>query len=276
MALGSYSPATRKSYLAELRYLFAYYPDVRPSQITDEMMLQYLIYITKTLGCSRVKCKMATQSFVFFCKHLLDRAYKTPAVLYPAHRQKLPAVMSPQEVFACIRNMINFKHQTLIMLIYSTGMRLSEVSALKIKDIDSQQMRIKVVDGKGKKDRFVPLSQHVLVQLREYFRIYKPIEYLFNGEKKGNRLNRRSIQSVFQKALHQNGLQDKNYSIHTIRHSFATHLLDNGTDLKAIQHLLGHSNMKQTMMYLHLSTERIRAIQNPYDILLAEQQKKTS
>jgi len=274
MALGSYSADTRRSYLAELRYLFAYYPDVRPSHISDEMMLQYLIYITKTLGCSRVKCKMATQSFSFFCKHLLNRAYKTPAVLYPAHRHKLPPLMSPKEVYACIHNMPNVKHQTLLMLIYSTGMRLGEASMLKIKDIDSQQMRIKVVDGKGKKDRFVPLSQHVLMQLRDYFRLYKPIEYLFNGEKKGTPFCKRSIQFLFKKALHLNGLQHKEYTVHTLRHSFATHLLDNGTDLKAIQHLLGHSNIKQTMIYLHLSVERIRAIQNPYDILLSTQQEQ--
>jgi integrase/recombinase XerD len=275
MALGNYSPATRRSYLAELKYLFVYYPDVRPSQISDEMMLQYLIYITKTLGCSRVKCKMATQSFAFFCKHLLNRAYKTPAILYPAHRHKLPAVMSPQEVYNIIHNTINVKHQTVLMLIYSTGMRISEASSLKIKDIDSEQMRIKVVDGKGKKDRFVPLSHHVLIQLRDYFKLYKPIEYLFNGEKKGAPFCTRSIQHLFQKVLHQNGLQHKNYKVHTLRHSFATHLLDNGTDLKAIQHLLGHSDIKQTMVYLHLSTERIKAIENPYDILLNNKTKSS-
>lgn len=184
--------------------------------------------------------------------------------------------MSVQEVSDVIYNMQNPKHQTLLMLMYSTGMRISEVSNVKIVDIDSQQMRIKVVDGKGKKDRFVPLSEHVLVHLRDYFRLYKPLVYLFNGQIKGTRFCTRSIQHLFQKALHQNGLQHKNYKVHSLRHSFATHLLDNGTDLRAIQHLLGHSHINQTMVYLHLSAERIKAIVNPYDILVAEKLNKKS
>lgn len=219
---------------------------------------------------------MAAQSFVFFYKHLLNRTYKVPTVLFPAHQSKLPSAMSMLEVSNLIHTMQNPKHQTLLMLMYSTGMRISEISNLKIAAIDSQLMRIKVVDGKGKKDRFVPLSEHVLLQLRDYYRLYKPLVYLFNGQAKGTRFCNRSIQHLFQKALHLNGLQHKNYTVHSLRHSFATHLLDNGTDLRAIQHLLGHAHINQTMVYLHLSSERIKAIANPYDILLAEKQNKTS
>ncbi|MBK9482648.1 MAG: tyrosine-type recombinase/integrase [Bacteroidetes bacterium] len=130
---------------------------------------------------------MAAQSFVFFYKHLLNRTYKVPTVLFPAHQSKLPSAMSMLEVSNLIHTMQNPKHQTLLMLMYSTGMRISEISNLKIAAIDSQLMRIKVVDGKGKKDRFVPLSEHVLLQLRDYYRLYKPLVYLFNGQAKGTR-----------------------------------------------------------------------------------------
>lgn len=270
LALGNYSPMTRRSYLSELRYLFSYYPDIRPSELTPELLLDYMIYLSKTLVCSRVKCKMAGQSFSFFFKHLLNKPYKIPTVLFAAHKSKLPAVMSVEEVHAIITNMANPKHQTLIMLMYSTGMRLGEISQLKITDIDSKQMRIKIVEGKGKKDRFVSLSQNVLVKLREYFSLYKPEEYLFNGQTKGKRYSTRSIQQVIKKAYMQNGLGDKQYTVHTIRHSFATHLLDNGTDLKVIQHLMGHCNLSQTMQYLHLSTERMAKIVNPYDRLMEQ------
>ena len=274
--LGDYSPATKKLYLTELRYLFAYYADVRPSQISQEMTLSYLIYLTKTLGCSRVKCKMAAQSFSFFFKHALNKSYKIPSVLYPSHRHKLPAVISVEEMKTIIDSVKNPKHQMVLALMYSTGMRISEASNLKIKDIDSKLMRIKIVDGKGKKDRFVPLSILILEKLRTYFKLYQPVTYLFNGQVKGNNFTTRSIQHFFQKALHKNELDNKNYSVHTIRHSFATHLLDNGTDLKSIQHLMGHANIAQTTQYLHLSPKRIASIANPYDLLMQENSLPTT
>jgi site-specific recombinase XerD len=146
-------------------------------------------------------------------------------------------------------------------------MRLSEAANLKIEDIDSKAMRIKVVEGKGKKDRFVPLSQHLLQLLRIYYLEYKPIGYLFNSSKKGTKYSTRSIQQILQKALIKVGLQSKNYSIHTLRHSFATHLLDNGADLQAIQDFMGHHHISQTTQYLHLTTKRFNSIINPYDQL---------
>lgn len=267
LVLGSYSPMTQRNYLQELRFLFTYYPDTRPSAISHEMTVQYLFYLTKTLGCSRVKCKMAAQSFSFFFKQVVNKPYKIPGVLYPAHRNKLPAVMSAVEVKQIIDTIKNIKHKMIISLLYSTGMRLSEIAHLKIEHIDSKDMRIKVVEGKGKKDRFVPLSLNILQELRAYYIQYKPLNYLFNGTKHGARYSPRSIQHILQTALIKSGLQSKQFSIHTLRHSFATHLLDNGTDLQAIQELMGHHHISQTVQYLHLSTKRLSTIINPYDLL---------
>jgi len=258
---------TRRNYLQELRFLFTYYPDTKPSAISYEMTVEYLIYLSKTLGCSRVKCKMAAQSISFFFKQVAQKPYKIPGVLYPAHRQKLPAVMSAEEVLSIILAIRNVKHRMIISLLYSTGMRLSEVAHLKIADIDSKAMRIKVVEGKGKKDRYVPLSVHLLQELRVYYIQYKPVVYLFNGSKNGVRYSPRSIQHILQTMLIKLGLEGKNYSIHTLRHSFATHLLDNGADLQAIQELMGHHHISQTVQYLHLSSKRLSNIVNPYDVL---------
>lgn len=195
LSIGHYSPLTIRNYLTELRFIFVYYSDVDPMDFTEDMLMGYLLYLSKTLGCSRVKCKMAAQSISFF-------------------------------------------------------------------------MRIKIVQGKGAKDRYTIMSQRVLLELRAYYLIYKPKEYLFNGYRPGKRYSVRSIQHLMQKALLKVGLENKNYTIHTIRHSFATHLLDNGTDLYTIKELLGHTNLQTTMRYMHLTSRRIDEITNPYDALL--------
>jgi integrase/recombinase XerD len=267
LSLGHYSPHTVRNYLSELRYLFVYYCDVSPQDLTEDMIMEYLVYLAKTLQCSRVKCRMAAQSISFFCRHVLRRPYVIPSVVYPRTASKLPAVMSAEEIKLLIDTVKNIKHRTIIMLLYSSGLRVSEISHLKITDIDSKSMRIKVVQGKGSKDRYTLLSQQVLVELRAYYIIYKPKEYLFNGSGPGRPLSVRSIEHLVQKALIQLGLESKNYTVHTIRHSFATHLVDNGTDLHTVKELLGHSSLQTTMRYMHLTTKRIEGIVNPYDVL---------
>ncbi len=210
---------------------------------------------------------MAAQSISFFFRHVLKIAYVIPSVIYPRKSTTLPAVMSAGEIKTLIDSVSNIKHRTIIMMLYSSGMRLCEIAALKITDIDSKLMRIKIVQGKGAKDRFTILSQQVLIELRAYYLIYKPKEYLFNGDKPGKRYSIRSIQHLVQKALIKIGLDSKNYSVHTIRHSFATHLVDNGTDLHTIKELLGHRSLQTTMQYLHLTSTRIDKVISPYDRL---------
>jgi site-specific recombinase XerD len=268
LSLGHYSPLTIRNYLGELRFLFVYYGDVDPLDFTEAMIMQYLLYLSKTLGCSRVKCRMAAQSISFFMRHVAKRPYVIPTVIYPRPANKLPAVMLPEEIMKLLDSIENIKHRTILMLLYSTGMRVSEIANCTIADIDSKNMRIKIVQGKGCKDRFTILSQQVLLELRAYYLIYKPKEYLFNGYRPGKRYSVRSIQHLMQKALTKVGLENKNYTIHTIRHSFATHLLDNGTDLHTIKELLGHSSLQTTTRYMHLSAKRIDGIFNPYDALL--------
>ena len=272
LSLGHYSPLTVRNYLGELRYLFVYYVDVNPCDFTEDMIMQYLLYLAKTLGCSRVKCRMAAQSIAFFMRHVVKRDYVIPSVIYPRKASKLPPVMAPEEIKALIDGVKNLKHRTILMMLYSTGMRISEIANCRITDIDSKSMRIKIVQGKGAKDRFTILSQQVLQELRAYYIIYKPTEYLFNGSKPGNKYSVRSIEHLMQKALIKIGLESKNYTVHTIRHSVATHLVDHGTDLHTVKELLGHSCLQTTMQYMHLSSKRIANIVNPYDALTQEKE----
>jgi site-specific recombinase XerD len=267
LSVGHYSPNTVRNYLSELRYLFSYYADSNPYNLSEDQILEYLVYLSKTLGCSRVKCKMAAQSISFFCRHVMKRPYVIPSIIYPLGSSKLPAVMSAEEIKSLIDTVENVKHRTIIMLLYSSGLRVSEISKLKIADIDSKAMRIKVVQGKGAKDRYTILSQQVLLELRAYYIIYKPTEYLFNGAAKGRPMSVRNVEHLVQKALIKIGLDNKNYTVHTIRHSFATHLIDNGTDLHTLKELLGHSSLQTTMRYLHLTTKRMATVVNPYDAL---------
>ncbi len=229
-----------------------------------------MVYLNKTLGCSRVKSKMAAVSFAFFFKHVCNKPYKIPTILFAAHSSKLPGVMSVQEVYDTISSIKSVKHKTLISLLYSSGMRLGEIAALKIADVDSKLMRIKIVSGKGKKDRFVPLSPLMLQQLRAYYILYKPQIYLFNGAGAGKKYACRTIQHVLQNILAKIGLAHKKYTVHTMRHSFATHLVDNGADLQVVQELMGHHSLEQTTQYLHLSCKRLAQTPNPYDAMLQQ------
>ena len=267
LSIGHYSPLTIRNYLSELRYVFVYYADVDPLDFTEDMIMQYLLYLSKTLGCSRVKCKMAAQSISFFFRHVLKNGYVIPTVIYPRKSTKLPPVMSAAEIRALIDGVENIKHRSIIMLLYSTGMRLGEIARLRISDIDSKNMRIKVVQGKGAKDRYTILSEQVLQELRAYYLICKPRQYLFNGSRQGSPMSMRNIQHLVQKAIANIGLGSKHYTVHTIRHSFATHLVDNGTNLHTVKELLGHTNLQTTLRYLHLTATRIQGITNPYDVL---------
>jgi len=267
LAIGHYSASTIRNYLTELRYFFCYHSDTDPMLFTEAMTMDYLLYLSKTLQRSRVKCRLAAYSISFFFKHTLKKEYLIPGVIFPRKNTVLPPVMNTDEIAALINHIKNIKHRTLVVLLYSAGLRVSEIAALKITDIDSKAMRIKVVQGKGGKDRFTILSQQVLLELRAYYLICRPEVYLFNGATKGRPISVRNIQHSIHKALLQLGLQSKNYSVHTIRHSFATHLLDNGTDLFTIKELMGHAQLQTTMQYLHLTSRRVSNITNPFDAL---------
>jgi integrase/recombinase XerD len=271
MTVGGYSVRSIGNYVREMRFIFEYYPDVTPADLTAEQIEIYICYIKKTFNSGFSKCRLVASSVSFYFKQILKRPYDLPSKLYPRRGFQLPNVMTTDEVRQLLSTSINVKQQAILQLFYSSGMRLEECSRLKIADIDSKNMRIKVVQGKGNKDRYTLLSSFTLTTLREYFRKHRPAVYLFEGKQKGKSMHTRSIEFNVELAMKQAGFKDKGFSAHTLRHSFATHLLDTGTDLHTIKELLGHSNLSTTMIYLHLQTHRCSRIINPLDQLNNQQ-----
>lgn len=183
----------------------------------------------------------------------------------PKKEKKLPVVLSKEEIRSIIEETHNLKHKTLLSLIYSGGLRIGEAINLKVIDIDSDRMLIHIKGGKGKKDRYTLLSHSFLETLRTYYRQYKPNKYLFEGQR-SEKYSTSSAQWVLKKAVFKAGIK-KGVTLHTLRHSFATHLLENGTDIRYIQELLGHSSPKTTMIYTHVTENSIKNISNPFDDL---------
>lgn len=183
----------------------------------------------------------------------------------PRKEKKLPVVLSIDEVKQIFEQTHNLKHKALLSLIYSAGLRIGEAINLKLNDIDSKRMLIHIKGAKGKKDRYTLLSETFLDLLRIYYKQYRPTSYLFEGQN-GEKYSSSSAQRVLKNAVHKIGLKKK-VTLHTLRHSFATHLLENGTDIRYIQELLGHNSPKTTMIYTHVSETSIRKIKNPFDNL---------
>jgi site-specific recombinase XerD len=204
-------------------------------------------------------------SIKLFYNELLRKNYKLN-YLYPDRpEKKLPVVLDKSEIQLLLNSIQNLKHRAILSVIYSAGLRLSEVIEMKLNDIDSKRMLIKIVQGKGKKDRYVMLSEKLLIILREYYKEYKPKEYLFEGQK-GGKYSARSVQAIFKEALRNSKIK-KEASVHTLRHSFATHLLESGTDIRIIQQLLGHSSLKTTQIYTQVSSSKISEIKSPLDFI---------
>lgn len=183
----------------------------------------------------------------------------------PQKPRRLPQVLSTEEIKAIFDHTHNLKHKTLLSLIYSAGLRIGEAINLKVQDIDSKRMLIHIKMAKGKKDRYTLLSPSFLLLLREYYTVYKPKQYLFEGQT-GEQYSSKSAQQVLKKAVKLCGI-NRRITLHTLRHSFATHLLENGTDIRYIQSLLGHNSPKTTMLYTHVSSTSIQKIKNPFDSL---------
>ena len=182
----------------------------------------------------------------------------------PRRRKKLPIVLSEEEVMRIIKCTNNIKHRVLLMLIYSAGLRIGETLKLRLEDIDGQRRVIDIHQGKGKRDRRVPLSKKVLELLREYYRIYRPKSYLFEGEVEGRPYSPKSAQNVLRRAVRRADVK-KRVTLHTLRHSYATHLMERGVGLRYIQEILGHSSPKTTMIYTHVSGKRLRDVVSPLD-----------
>jgi integrase/recombinase XerD len=259
-----YSPKTLKLYTSMFEEFINYYRNSEIDRITEPEVIQFLRYLVMERKVSTTYQNQAINAVKFYYEKVLGGQRKFYFVDRPRTEKTLPEILSGAEVSAIIRCIDNLKQKTVIMLIYSAGLRISEAIALKIKDIDSQRMQIRVEQSKGKRDRYTLLSQKALEMLRLYFKAYTPAIWLFEGQDKGMPYSARSIQQVFKTAVAKAGIK-KDVSVHTLRHSFATHLLESGTDLRYIQSLLGHTSSKTTEIYTHVTTKGFDQIKSPLD-----------
>ncbi len=269
MVAASYSRSSITAYLREIRYLCAYFPDLVPDEWTDSHIIQYMAYLRTVHHASYSKCKMTAQSVAFFFRHVLKRPYDVPSKLYPKREFKLPHYLTKEEVLKLIESCHSTKQRAIVETFYGSGIRLEELRMLKLTDIESKNNRIVVRCGKGRKDRYTLLSKRLIETLRNYYRMQqqKPRTYLFEGQKPGEPLHSRSIQHSVVMAYQNAGLSAKGHKVHALRHSFATHMLDAGADIHTIKELLGHSDIKTTMVYLHLQSSKRNLLVSPLDEL---------
>ena len=201
-----------------------------------------------------------------YFKTCRDTKIEVEKIHRPKREKVLPNVLSKEEVKAILEAHSNLKHKIMLSLIYSCGLRCGELLALQPVHIDSKRNIVLLKNAKGKKDRIAPLSPKILEMLREYYKLFKPTTYLFEGQHAGTPYDSRSLQKVLKLALNKARIV-KPVTLHWLRHSYATHLLESGTDLRYIQELLGHSSSKTTEVYTHVSTKSIQHIKSPYDDL---------
>jgi integrase/recombinase XerD len=265
----NYAQTTVEAYTLALRE-FAKYFHQPPDQLGPEHVRQFQRYLLRDRKLAANTVKQRVAAIRFFFVRTLKRPYLREDIPYPKTPRRLPVVLSQEEVTRLINAASNLSHRTILMTLYSTGLRRSEVARLKVDDIDSQRMVIHVHQGKGSKDRDVPLSPKLLETLREYWRWRKPKTYLFPGGGanfgKDVPVTGKGVWHACREAVQCAGIQKK-VGPHTLRHSYATHLLESGADLRTIQLLLGHTDIKHTTVYLHLSQRHLHAVANPLDTL---------
>lgn len=266
LVLKAYSPSTIKNYKNEMMVLLRLLGDRAVDQLDTKQIKSYLLWLLKKKNYSEMHLHTAINAIKFYFEKVLN----CPRTVYEIPRPKkpitLPAVHGQQSITTLIKGTENLKHRLMLMMAYSAGLRVSEVVSLQVNDLDTERKVIHIRRAKGKKDRQVPLSERLMKDLELYRKNFNPGTWLFEGQAKGEPYSVRSAQSVFQKAKEKAGIGKKS-GFHSLRHSYATHLLENGTDIRLIQDLLGHNSIRTTVRYTHVSTRDLNKIQSPLDRL---------
>ena len=266
MQIRNFSQNTQKSYLQQVS-LFARHFHRSPDGLGPENIRAYQLYLTKEKKLAPGSILIATSALRFLYTVTMKRPWDVEEVLpMPKKPQTLPVILSPEEVRQFLSFVPRRKARTALTVCYATGLRVSEAIALKPTDIDSQRMTIRVTQGKGQKDRDVMLSEQLLSILRDWYRFARPTEWLFPGVIPGSHITRSGIENACTLAHERSGLS-KPVTPHSLRHAFACHLLEYGTDLRTIQLLLGHRSLSTTARYLRLATSKVCATRSPLDLL---------
>ncbi|TYQ15216.1 UNVERIFIED_CONTAM: site-specific recombinase XerD [Acetivibrio alkalicellulosi] len=271
MQLKGYRDKTQKSYLMHLKGITRYYRK-SPEYLGSEEIKNYMYYMLNERGYSNDYIRGCYSALRFFYTTTLQKEWSKFSIPQARRKRKLPEVMSIEEIDRLFNVTKNLKHKAILMIIYSSGLRVSEGCNLRIGDIDSKRMAVRVRSGKGDKDRYTILSELALENLRIYWKEqglknnYNNDTYLFPGGVKGKPLTTRTVQRVFKEAKNKAGII-KDVTVHSLRHSFATHMLELKNDVYHIQKLLGHKTVKTTSRYIHISQQRALNIKSPMDVL---------
>jgi integrase/recombinase XerD len=266
LVLKAYSPHTQRSYLRCARNFAKHYMR-SPEEMGEQEVRDFLLYLARDRQVSPATLDMYVNALKFLYNVTLKRPEVVQDLAHPKRPKTLPVILSPEEVLRIFGAIRSVKHKAIIATAYAAGLRISEVCGLRIADIDSQRMRIHVRAGKGKKDRYVMLAESLLDLLRQYYQKARPKgEYLFPGHNPQRPICTTVVSQVLRKVVRQTGLSKK-ISMHTLRHCFATHLLEQGTDIRIIQVLLGHSSIRTTLRYTHVTDPLVQKLVSPLDLI---------
>lgn len=265
LTLKNFSESTIRAYQNGLHILLNYIHKNNLDNITPSILESFFFYCKKEAGYSYSMMKQLLASVKFLYEEVLKEPVDFNFNIKMKKPSTIPEVLSVEEVQRFLNSFSNLKHKSIFTLCYSAGLRLSEILNLKISDIDSERMQIRIHQAKGKKDRYSVLASSVLKLLREYVKDYQPKEFLFEGQN-GGKYSASSIQNLMRKHRKLAKIRKK-ATPHTLRHSFATHLLDNGTDIRFIQELLGHKHISTTQIYTHVSSRSLKEVKSPIENL---------
>ena len=261
LQLRGFAPKTQEAYLRAVRQLAEHFKK-SPEDITEDDLRQYFLHLKNVKRVSRSTCTLALCGIKFFFEHTMGRDWKTFGLVRPPKEKKLPVVLSQEEVGRVLICLNSFRHHVCLSTIYSCGLRLREGVQLQIADLDSDRMLIHVHKGKGGKDRYVPLPDRTLALLRQYWQTHRHPLWLYPARppqgmplsKAGKHISPSSVQKALRAACLASGVQ-KHVTVHTLRHSYATHLLEAGVNLRLIQSYLGHASLQSTSIYTHLTRD---------------------
>ena len=265
LKLMGYSKNTIKTYQNEFTQFLVALKNNFVDNCSADRVRSYMLYCYEQLKLSENTLHSRLNALKFYFEKVLHREKFFVDIPRPKKHSILPKTIHQNDLKKMFAVTTNLKHNTILKLCYGMGLRLSEIINLKITDIDSENMQVFVERGKGKKDRYVNLPQSILEQLRRYYKMYRPKIYLFEGQE-GGQYSIRSTQQIFKNALQKAGI-NKKVGIHSLRHSYATHLLEQGTDIRFIQELLGHKDLKTTLIYTDVTNNSIRNVKSPLDNL---------
>jgi integrase/recombinase XerD len=265
MQIRNLAPDTQVSYVGHVAR-FARYCQRRPEELGADDVRRYQLHLINDKRLAPTSIVGAVAALRFLYQITLKQAWAVDAIIPPKRPQTLPVVLSPEEVVCFLAATTDLKHRAILTTCYAAGLRLSEVLHLKVADIDSHRMVIHVAGGKGQRDRYVMLSPTLRHCLREWWRVMRPTGWLFPGQRPGHPMDKGAVQWACRLARFRSGIV-KPLTPHSLRHAFAVHLLESGTDLRTIQLLLGHRQLETTSRYLRLATSKVCATTSPLDLL---------